>query len=155
MRGKRAKQRKVRPDERYDSPLVNSFINKIMQGGKKQLAEKMFYGALEESAKKVKQEPLEFLKAVVLNVSPALEVKARRVGGSNYHVPVPVTPERQETLVIRWIVDAARKQTGASFQDLIAKELLEAYNGVGVAMKKKEDVERMAEANKAFAHFKW
>lgn len=155
MRGRQAKKRKVVKDARYNSELVSRFINKIMLHGQKSKAEKMFYDAIESGAKKANVEPMEFLGQVVDNVRPALELRARRVGGANYQVPVPVTPHRQETLVIRWIVDDARNGSGTSFTTLLEKEFVDAFNGEGAAVKKKEDVERMAEANKAFAHFKW
>lgn len=155
MRGRRAKQRKVVLDPKYGSRLANSFINKIMLHGKKGIAQKMFYEAIEEGAKEVKSEPIAFLTKVMETVRPALEIRARRVGGANYQVPVPVSPARQETLVIRWIVDSARNKAGTEFVGKLKQEMVDAFNGVGDAMKKKEDTERMAEANKAFAHFRW
>jgi small subunit ribosomal protein S7 len=155
MRGKKAKKRKQVKDAKYDSQLVSRFINKIMQHGKKAKAEAIFYKALENGAKKAGVDPLEFIGTAVDNIRPSLELRARRVGGANYQVPVPVTAHRQETLVIRWIVDAARKDSGASFDTILQKAFFEAFNGEGAAVKKKEDTERMAEANKAFAHFKW
>lgn len=155
MRGKRAKKRIPQKDPRYNSELVARFTNKIMLHGKKTAAQEMFYGALEAGAKETGATPMEFLSQVLDKVRPALELKARRVGGANYNVPVPVTALRQETLVIRWIVDAARAGKGTSFDELLQKELLDAYNGEGSAVKKKDDTERMAEANKAFAHFRW
>ncbi|GAB4156723.1 MAG: 30S ribosomal protein S7 [Candidatus Dojkabacteria bacterium] len=126
-----------------------------MLHGKKSKAQNLFYNALESAANKVKVDPVEFLTQAVNNVRPALELKARRVGGANYNVPVPVSPFRQETLVIRWIIAASRKGTGASFDTLLEKELMDAYKGEGTGVKMKEDTERMAEANKAFAHFRW
>lgn len=155
MRGKRAKKRKAQKDPRFNSELVARFTNKIMQHGKKGLAQKMFYDAMETGAEKVGADPMDFLNQAIDNIRPALELKARRVGGANYQVPVPVTPYRQETLAIRWVTDITRGQTGAAFSELLEKQLLDAYNGEGVAVKKREDVERMAEANKAFAHFRW
>lgn len=155
MRGKRAKKRTIQPDSKYGSDLVTRFINKIMLHGKKDKAEAIFYKAVESAAKKVELSPLEFTEQVVNNIRPALEIKARRVGGANYQVPVPVTPRRQETLAIRWIVDSVRAKSGAEFVTLLEKELLDAFNNTGEAVRKKEDTERMAEANKAFAHFRW
>lgn len=155
MRGNRAKKRKVTKDARYNSEFVNRFIKKVMLHGKRSLAEKIVYSAIETGAKQLGVDPMEFLNTGVDNIRPSLELKARRVGGANYNVPVPVTPARQETLAIRWIVDTARKQTGTEFVTLLEKELVGAYNNEGAAVKKKEEVERMAEANKAFAHFKW
>ncbi len=155
MRGKRAKIKRVRKDSRYKSTLFTRFINSIMLHGKKSLAEKMFYEVIEDGAKELKTDPVEFVQKVVDNVRPALEIKSRRVGGSNYQVPVPVSPQRQETLVIRWLIEIARKKSGASFPELLKKEMVAAYNGEGDVIKKKQDVEKMAEANKAFAHFRW
>lgn len=155
MRGKRAKSRKIEKDTRYKSALFAKFINNIMLHGKKGLAEKMFYEIIEDGAKELKTDPVEFVTKVINNVRPALEIKSRRVGGSNYQVPVPVTPQRQETLAMRWLIDIARKKTGASFTELLKKEMVATYKGEGDVIKKKQDVERMAEANKAFAHFRW
>lgn len=155
MRGKQAKTRKQEVDRKYKSPLIGRLINKVMQDGKKDLAEKIVYYALEEGASKVKVDVVEFVNQVVDNVRPALELRARRVGGSNYQIPIPVTPVRQETLAIRWIVDLARGKSGKPFKEILLEELLKAYNEEGEAVKKKMDVERMAEANKAFAHFRW
>jgi small subunit ribosomal protein S7 len=127
-----------------------------MQGGKKSLAERMVYAALEKGAEQVKENDVViFIEKAIDNVRPALEIKARRVGGANYQVPVPVTPRRQEALAIRWIVDVARNKSGKSFEETLMNELISAYNGEGDAVKKKLDTERMAEANKAFAHFRW
>lgn len=155
MRGKAAKQREMRKDPKYGSQLVTRFVSQIMQDGKRQKAEKLFYAAVENGAKSVKVEPMDFLNQAVDNVRPALEVKSRRVGGANYQVPVPVTGARQEALVVRWIISLTRKRGGDDFHKLLEKELLDAFNNAGEAVKKKEDTERMAEANKAFAHFKW
>lgn len=156
MRGKRAKKREQKADRKYGSKLIGRLINKVMQGGRKSLAEKMVYAALEGGADNVKEKDvLAFIDKAVDNVRPALEIKARRVGGANYQVPVPVSPRRQEALTIRWIVDAARNKSGKSFEELLMAELISAYNGEGDAVKRKLDTERMAEANKAFAHFRW
>jgi small subunit ribosomal protein S7 len=155
MRGKRAKLRKIEKDRKYKNELFMRFINSIMLDGKKSLAERMFYGVVENAAKELKTDPVDFVNMVVNNVRPSLELKSRRVGGSTYQVPVPVSPIRQETLVIRWLLEVTRNKTGASFQDLLKKEMISAYNNEGDVIKKKQDVERMAEANKAFAHFRW
>jgi small subunit ribosomal protein S7 len=155
MRGKRAKKRKAAVDPRYNDKLAARFINKIMQDGKKTVAEKMFYTSLEEGAKDVGVEPMVFLNQVIDNIRPALEIKARRVGGANYHVPMPVSPSRQETLAVRWLVDITRAKSGDAFSNILKIEMIQAFNGEGDAVKKKEDTERMAEANKAFAHFRW
>jgi len=127
-----------------------------MQDGKKTIAEDLVYTALESAAEDAKEKDIAvFMARVIDNVKPALEIRARRVGGANYQVPIPVSPRRQETLAIRWIVDTSRAKSGKSFDKTLAAELLNAYNGEGEAVKKKQDTERMAEANKAFAHFKW
>jgi small subunit ribosomal protein S7 len=156
MRGKRAKKRKTLGDVKYNDVLVSRLINKVMQDGKKSLAEDLVYSAIETGSEKAgEKDALEFFNKAIDNVRPALEIKARRVGGANYQVPMPVSPRRQETLAIRWIVDIARKKTGKAFDEILMKELLDAYQNEGDAVKKKDDTERMAEANKAFAHFRW
>ena len=155
MRGKRAKIRKEKVDRKYGSSLIERIITKVMQDGKKVLAENTVYYATENGAKKVNVDVEEFVNKAVDNVRPALELRARRVGGANYQVPIPVTPIRQETLAVRWIVEYARGKSGKAFKEILMEELLNAYNGEGEAVKKKSDVERMAEANRAFAHFRW
>lgn len=155
MRGKRAKSRKQKVDRKYKSPIIGRLINKVLQDGKKGLAEKNVYYAIEQGSSVVKADVEEFVNQAVDNVRPALELRARRVGGANYQVPIPVTPIRQETLAIRWIVDNARSKSGKSFEELLMDELISAFKNEGEAVKKKNDVERMAEANKAFAHFRW
>ena len=155
MRGKRPKKRKTPKDPRYGSMFVTKFINNVMLHGKKDVAQNLVYSAIEDGAKEVGVPPMDFLNQLVNNVRPALEIKARRVGGANYQVPMPVSPTRQETLVMRWIIGIARSKTGASFDKILKEELVNAYNNTGEAVKKKEDTERMAEANKAFAHFRW
>jgi small subunit ribosomal protein S7 len=127
-----------------------------MQDGKKSTAEDLVYSALENGAKRVKEEDVNaFFNKAIDNIRPALEIKARRVGGANYSVPMPVSPRRQETLSVRWVVDSARKKSGKNFDTILMDELVAAFGGEGDAMKKKIDTERMAEANKAFAHFRW
>ncbi|MCD4811072.1 30S ribosomal protein S7 [bacterium] len=155
MRGKRAKVKQPTLDRKYNNPIIGRIINKVMQDGKKSLAEDLVYSAIEEGASKVKVEVVEFINQAIDNIRPALELKARRVGGANYQVPIPVTPVRQETLAVRWVVDIARGKSGKSFDKILMKEFLEAFKGEGEAIKKKVDIERMAEANKAFAHFRW
>jgi len=155
MRGKSAKTRNSAKDRKYNDEVIGRLVNKVMQGGKKSLAEELVYNAIESGAEKAKIPVIEFVHTAIDNVRPALEIKARRVGGANYQVPVPVNPRRQETLAVRWIVDSARSKVGSSFDKLLEKEVLSAFNGEGAAVKKKNDVERMAEANKAFAHFRW
>lgn len=156
MRGKRAKKREIKPDRKYGSVLITVLVNSVMLDGKKSLAEKMVYTSLEKGAETVKEKDINlFVNKAIDNIRPALEIKARRVGGANYQVPMPVSPKRQETLAVRWLVDVARKKTGKSFDELLTNELVDAYKGEGDTVKKKIDTERMAEANKAFAHFRW
>jgi len=155
MRGKRAKKRAVVKDKKYNDEVIGRLINKVMLDGKKSLAQELVYTAIESGAQKVNIPVIEFVHIAVDNVRPALEVKSRRVGGANYQVPVPVTPRRQETLAVRWIVEVSRSKSGKSFDKILEEEMINAFKGEGDAVKKKNDVERMAEANKAFAHFRW
>ncbi len=143
------------PDPVYSSPLVTKFINGLMWGGKKSTAEKIFYTALAQVADKLNDDPLKAFKRAVDNVRPTVEVKSRRVGGSTYQVPLEVAQERRGSLAIRWIVGASRSRGEKTMIDRLAGELLDAANNRGNAVKKKEDTHRMAEANKAFAHYKW
>lgn len=152
-RRKRVFKKKWNPDPQYDNLLVGRFINYIMQDGKKNVAEKVIYGAFDIIHNRTKKGGLNIFEQAIKNVSPALELKSRRVGGANYQVPVPVTGERKQTLAIRWIGEACRKCKGKSMADKLAGELIDASNKEGTAMKKREDTHRMAEANKAFAHF--
>lgn len=155
-RGHRAKRKIQIGDKKYGNVVISRLINKVMQDGKKSVAEELVYSALENGAKKVKEEDVNtFFNKAVDNIRPALEIKARRVGGANYSVPMPVSPKRQETLAVRWIVDSSRKKSGKNFDTILMDELVAAFAGEGDAMKKKMDTERMAEANKAFAHFRW
>lgn len=155
MRGKRAKKRAVAKDRKYKDEVIGRLVNKVMQGGRKSVAEQLVYSAIEAGAEKSKLPVIEFVHTAIDNIRPALEIKSRRVGGANYSVPMPVSPKRQETLAVRWLVDISRSKTGQSFDKLLEAELVSAFNGEGNAIKKKGDVERMAEANKAFAHFRW
>jgi small subunit ribosomal protein S7 len=150
-----AERREVLPDPVYNSAWVTKFINGVMLGGKKSTAESIFYGALEQLGSKTGEEPLKVFKRAVDNVRPTVEVKSRRVGGSTYQVPIEVHQERRGALAIRWIVSNARNRGEKTMIDRLAGELLDAANNRGNAVKKKEDVHRMAEANKAFAHYKW
>lgn len=150
-----AGKRKVLPDPIYNSILVTKFINGVMWEGKKSVAEKIFYGAMEKIAEKTGDEPLKVFKRAVDNVKPTLEVKSRRIGGATYQVPLEVTQDRRNTLAIRWIVGNARKRNEKTMVDQLVGELLDAINNRGSAVKKKDDVHRMAEANKAFAHYKF
>jgi len=148
-------RRQVPPDPIYKSEVVAKLINKVMLKGKKSLAERICYTAFDIIRAKTKREPLEVLEQALKNVMPVLEVKARRVGGANYQVPVEVRPERRQTLGIRWLVQYARERTGKSMAERLAAEIMDAAAGTGGAVKKKEDTHRMAEANRAFAHYRW
>jgi len=157
MRKNRAQVREITPDPIYNSKLVSRFINSIMIDGKKSLAEKIFYDAMTTIQQKVEEEDdaMEILKAALNNVMPVLEIKSKRVGGANYQVPVEVSNRRRVTLGLRWIVDASRKRSERTMVEKFANEIVDAYNEQGGAFKKKEEVHRMAEANKAFAHYRW
>ena len=155
MRGKRSKKRVIAKDRKYNDEIIGRLINKVMQGGRKSIAEELVYSAIESGAKKSNLPVIEFVHGAIDNIRPALEIKSRRVGGANYSVPVPVSPRRQETLSVRWLIDISRSKTGKSFEKLLETELINAFNGEGDVIKKKGDVERMAEENKAFAHFRW
>ncbi len=151
----RAKPREVLPDPRFQDVVVTKFINGIMYGGKKAIAEKVFYGALEIIEQRTGEEPLKVFKKALSNVKPAVEVKSRRIGGATYQIPVEVRPARRQSLAIRWIREYARNRNGKSMMSKLADELIDAANNRGGAVKKREDVYKMAEANKAFAHLKW
>lgn len=147
-------QRQINPDRKYQSILVQRLINKSMLDGKKQAAEKAVYFALESAAKKLKQEdPLEVFEKALGNVSPNFEVKSRRVGGANYQIPFPIQGHRQLHFAFSWLVQSARDRSGMPYEQRLAAEIVDAYNQTGAAFKKKEDTHRMAEANRAFAHF--
>ena len=148
-------KREVLPDPKYASQDVSKFINVLMTGGKKSVAERIIYGALDSIKKKSAKEPLEVFTQALNNVKPMVEVKSRRVGGANYQVPVEVRPVRRMALAMRWIRDAARGRGEKSMQARLASELAEAAEGRGGAMKKREEVHRMAEANKAFSHYRF
>jgi small subunit ribosomal protein S7 len=154
MRGiNHTKYRIIAPDAKYNSELVARFINKVMLDGKKETAKKLVYDALAEAEKKSGKKALEVFEGAIQNASPILEVRSRRIGGANYQVPREVSPKRKIYLSIHWIVNAARSKSGSSFDKLLAIEILEAYENKGAAIKKKEDLHKMAEANRAFAHF--
>ena len=150
-----AAKREVLPDPIYNSIAVTKFINGMMWQGKKSVAEKIFYGAMEKLGEKTGQEPLKVFKQALDSVAPTLEVKSRRIGGATYQVPLEVSRDRRNTLAIRWIVSNARGRSEKTMEDRLVGELLDTSNGRGGAMKKKEDVHRMAEANKAFAHYRF
>ncbi|MBQ2114875.1 MAG: 30S ribosomal protein S7 [Selenomonadales bacterium] len=148
-------RRDVLPDPVYNSKIVTRFINKVMLSGKKGVAEKVVYDAFENIRTKTGKDPLEVFDTALKNVMPVLEVRARRVGGANYQVPVEVRAERRLTLGIRWIVNYARLRGEKTMRERLANELMDAANNMGAAIKKKEDTHKMAEANKAFAHYRW
>jgi small subunit ribosomal protein S7 len=148
-------KRVILPDPKYSSQDVSKFINVLMTGGKKSVAERIIYGALDQIKKKSSKEPLEVFVQALNNVKPMVEVKSRRVGGANYQVPVEVRPIRRMALAMRWLRDAARGRGEKSMQQRLASELAEAAEGRGGAMKKREEVHRMAEANKAFSHYRF
>ena len=150
-----AGRREVLPDPIYNSTLVTKFINGMMWAGKKTVAEEIFYGAMEKIAEKTGEEPLKVFKKAVDTVAATLEVKSRRIGGATYQVPLEVTKDRRNTLAIRWIVSNARGRSEKTMRDRLVGELLDSTTGRGGAVKKKDDVHRMAEANKAFAHYRW
>ena len=148
-------KRDVLPDPIYGNKVLTKLINQVMLDGKKGTAQTIVYDALTKSSEKLGVEPMDLFNQAMNNVMPLLEVKARRVGGSNYQVPIEIRPERRQTLAIRWIVSYARTRSDRDMSVRLANELIDAYNNAGGAVKKKEDVHRMAEANKAFAHFRW
>lgn len=150
-----AGRREVLPDPIYNSVMVTKFINGLMWEGKKSIAEKIFYSAMEKVAEKAGDEPLKVFKKALDNVAPTLEVKSRRIGGATYQVPIEVSKDRRSTLAIRWIVSNARNRNEKTMEDRLVGELLDAVNSRGGSVKKREDVHRMAEANKAFAHYRF
>ena len=148
-------KKKLQPDPIFKSTTVSRFTNMIMSDGKKRTAEKIIYSALEIMGKKNKADPLSMMEKALQNVSSSVEVKSRRVGGSNYQVPIEVNPRRRISLAMRWVLDAAIKRSDKTMKNKLASELLDACEGKGAAVKKREDVHKMAEANKAFAHYRW
>lgn len=156
MRGKKAKTRVLKPDKKYNSEVVSKLINYVMIDGKKQTAINIVYEAMENAGKNLKVTPIEALEKALENIKPRIEVRSRRVGGANYQVPVPVSENRQLTLALRWLIAATKASRGSdTFADALARELVQGANKEGAAYKKREDVEKMAEANRAFAHFQW
>ncbi len=148
-------KREVVADAKYNDVVVAKFMNSLMLAGKKSVAEAILYGAMAELEAKIKQPALEVFKTALDNVKPQLEVRSRRVGGATYQVPTEVRPDRQQALAIRWIIGAARSRSEKTMEERLFNELQDAYNNRGTAIRKREDTHRMAEANKAFAHFKW
>jgi len=155
MRKRRAIKRDVLPDPIYDSKIVTKLINQVMKDGKKGTAQKILYEAFEIVKKETGEEPYEVYQKALENLKPALEVKSRRVGGSNYQVPIEVNDHRSEILALRWLVNYAKLRGGKGMATNLANEIMDAAKGVGGAVKKREDVHKMAEANKAFAHYRW
>ena len=153
MRGKPAPKRDIKPDPKYGSVLVAKFTNYLMKDGKKSVAQKVVYGAFENLAESTKKDAVKMFEEAIKNVQPQVEVRSRRVGGANYQVPMPVRGDRQLALAFRWIIDGARARKGKPMAEKLSTVLIEAQQGLGDAVRKRDDVHRMAEANKAFAHF--
>lgn len=149
------RHRDVLPDPRYNSKVVTKLTNQVMLDGKKAIAQSIVYGAFDIIKDKLGVEPDVYFNQALDNLKPLLETKARRVGGSNYQVPIEISPARQQTLALRWLVMFARKRNEKSMEEKLAGEIMDAYNNTGAAYKKKDDVHRMAESNKAFAHYRW
>jgi small subunit ribosomal protein S7 len=154
-RRNRPPKREIAPDIKYNSVLVSQFINKLMKSGKKSTAQRCFYDALDLIEARSKRSGLEVFEQAVRNVTPVVEVKPRRVGGATYQVPVEVHPDRQVSLAIRWLIDTTRKRPGKTMSEKLASELMDAASNTGTTIKKREDTHRMAEANRAFAHYRW
>ena len=150
-----AEVREVLPDPVYNSTVVTKVVNQVMLDGKKGVAQRIVYGAMEEAGKKLEKEPIEVFNTAIENIKPKLETKARRVGGATYQVPMEIRPARQQTLAIRWLVMFARKRSERTMDEKLANELVDACNLTGGAVKKRDEMHRTAEANKAFAHFTW
>ena len=155
MRKKRSTRRRITPDPKFNDELISRFVNSVLQDGKKNIARTIVYSALEQIGQKTDKNPLDVFKKAVDNASPLIEVRARRVGGATYQVPTEVRLERRTALAIRWLINYAQERSDKSMSQKLAAELLAASSGEGGAVKKKDDVHRMAEANKAFAHFRW
>ena len=155
MRKRRAVKRDVLPDPIYNSKVVTKVVNAIMLDGKKGTAQTILYKAFNIVKERTNEEPMTIFEKAMANIKPALEVKSRRVGGSNYQVPIEVTPARSQALAIRWLIKYARERGGKGMAENLASELIDASNGTGAAVKKREDTHKMAEANRAFAHYRW
>ncbi|MCD4705210.1 30S ribosomal protein S7 [bacterium] len=153
MRGKKAPKRKIKPDPKFNSLAIGKFINYIMERGKKSVAQKIVYGALEIVSEKTKEDGLSVFKQAIKNISPTLEVKGKRIGGANYQVPIVVSGERKQVLAFRWIIETTKAKKGKAMAEKLADEIIAAYSNEGEAMKKRANVHRMAESNRAFAHF--
>ena len=155
MRGKPQSKRKIKPDPKFNSLVIGKFINYIMRNGKKAMAQTIVYKSLDIISEKTKQDGLAVFNQAIKNVAPTLEVKGRRVGGANYQVPVVVSNERKQVLAFRWIIDAAKSRKGKAMSEKLADEIISASTNEGEAIKKRTNIHKMAEANKAFAHFAW
>ena len=155
MRKRRAVKRDVLPDPLYNSKVVTKLINAVMNDGKRGTASKILYEAFDIIKEQTKADPMETFNKAMENISPSLEVKSRRVGGSNVQVPIEVSETRKQTLALRWLVNYARRRPGKGMANKLAAEIMDAANGVGGAVKKRDDIHKMAEANKAFAHYRW
>ncbi len=154
-RRRRAEKREILPDPKFKDLVLSKFMNNLMLDGKKSVSEKIVYGAFDEIENKMKRPPLEVFHEALDNIKPAVEVRSRRVGGATYQVPVEVRPQRREALAIRWLIKASRDRNEKTMKDRLASELIDAVNTRGSAVKKKEDTHKMAEANKAFSHYRW
>jgi small subunit ribosomal protein S7 len=154
-RRNRPPKREIAPDIKYNSVLVSQFVNKLMVDGKKSTAQNIFYDALDIIESRARRPGLEVFEQAIKNATPILEVKPRRVGGATYQVPVEVRPDRRISLAIRWLIQTTRKRSGKTMADKLANELMDAANNTGVTIKRREDTHRMAEANRAFAHYRW
>ena len=154
-RHKKSVNRPVMPDAKYNSPVITKFVSRMMLDGKRETCTKIVYAAMDQLKAKSNQDPLEVFNKALDNVKPVVEVKSRRVGGATYQVPIEIRDSRREALAMRWIIGAARSRSGHGMADTLAAELFDAFNNTGSAYKKKEDVHKMAEANKAFAHYRW
>jgi small subunit ribosomal protein S7 len=151
----RAEKREINPDPKFGDLVITKFMNAVMYDGKKSAAERIVYGALDQVEEKTRQEPVVVFHQALDNVAPHVEVRSRRVGGATYQVPVDVRPERRQALAIRWLISAARKRNETTMVDRLSGELMDAANNRGTAVKKREDTHKMAEANRAFAHYRW
>jgi small subunit ribosomal protein S7 len=151
----RPSKREIKPDTKYDSVMVAKFINKLMQGGKKSLAARILYNSFDIIEERMKKSPLDVFEEAINNAAPVLEVKPRRVGGATYQIPMEVPPDRRISLAMRWLLQSARNRSGKSMAEKLANELMDTAQGTGATIKKKDDTHRMAEANKAFAHYRW
>ena len=154
-RRRRAEKREILPDPKFKDLVLSKFMNNLMLDGKKSVSEKIVYGAFDEIEEKMKRPPLEVFHEALDNIKPSVEVRSRRVGGATYQVPVEVRPQRREALAIRWLIKASRDRNEKTMKDRLASELIDAVNTRGSAVKKREDTHKMAEANKAFSHYRW